>query len=118
MAHRRPVRVVSALRADDLVDLLLHQLGEHTEPDTDAQSEQPFLRRAHELAERLLHPRRQRQLTSRAVGDDLFQRYGLHGGSSCLVDDFALATVAQRPDKAGGPPPQVLRATRQPPPGR
>src|SRR5207249_8091875 len=30
-------------------------------------------------------------------------------------DDFALATVATRPDEAGGPPPQVLRATGQPP---
>jgi hypothetical protein len=29
-------------------------------------------------------------------------------------DDFALATVATRPDEAGGPPPQVLRATGQP----
>src|SRR6266511_5331629 len=32
------------------------------------------------------------------------------------IDDFALATVATRPDEAGGPPPQVLRATGQPPP--
>jgi transposase InsO family protein len=31
------------------------------------------------------------------------------------MDDFALATVAAPPDKAGGPPPQVLRATGQPP---
>src|SRR6266536_5363136 len=30
------------------------------------------------------------------------------------IDDFALATVATRPDEAGGPPPQVLRATGQP----
>src|SRR6266705_1909931 len=31
------------------------------------------------------------------------------------IDDFALATVAARPDEAGEPPPQVLRATGQPP---
>jgi hypothetical protein len=54
------------------------------EPDPDAQGEQPFLRRADELPERLLHPRRQRQL-ARA---DLLQRYGLHGGFSCLDRRF------------------------------
>jgi Tol biopolymer transport system component len=36
------------------------------------------------VPKRLLHARRQRQL-DRA---DLLQRYGLHGGSSCLDDDF------------------------------
>jgi hypothetical protein len=77
--HRSALRIVLALRADHLVDLLLHQLGEHAEPDPDAQREQPLLRRVHELAERLLHPRRQPELT-RA---DLLQRYGLHGGSPC-----------------------------------
>jgi hypothetical protein len=71
-----------ALRADDLVDLFLHQLGKHVEPDTDAQGEQPFLRRAQQLPERLLHPRRQPKLTAQALGSDLPQRYGLHGGSS------------------------------------
>jgi hypothetical protein len=41
--------------------------------------------------------------------------YLLHGGSSCLEwTDFALATVATRPDEAGGPPPQLLRHTGQP----
>jgi hypothetical protein len=34
------------------------------------------------------------------------------------IDDFALATVAKRRDKAGGPPRQVLRATGQPPAAR
>jgi hypothetical protein len=76
------LRVVLALCTDDLVDLLFHQHGEHTEPDTDAQGQQPLLRRVHQLAERLLHPRRQRQLTARLRGSDLLQRYGLHGGSS------------------------------------
>src|SRR6266540_3468751 len=116
VAHGNALRVVLALRADDLVDLLLHQLGEHAEPDTDAQGEQPFLRRAHQLPERLLHPRRQHELADGLAPGDLIARYGLHGGSSsCRMDDFALATVATRPDKAGGPPPQVLRATGQPP---
>ena len=31
MPHRPPGRIVSALRADNLVDLLLHQLGQHTQ---------------------------------------------------------------------------------------
>lgn len=54
MTHRAALRVVLALRADDFDDLFLKQLGEHTEPDADAQGEQPFLRRADQLAERLL----------------------------------------------------------------
>jgi hypothetical protein len=80
VAHRRPLRVVPALRADHLDDLFLHQLGEHAEPNTDAQGEQPLLRRTDQLPKRLLHAWRQRQLG----GADLLPRYGLHGGSSCL----------------------------------
>ena len=45
VTHRDPIGVVLALRADDLDDLLLHQLGQHAEPDADAQREQPLLRR-------------------------------------------------------------------------
>jgi hypothetical protein len=37
VTHGNPIRVVLALRAHDLDDFLLHQLGEHTEPDTDRQ---------------------------------------------------------------------------------
>ena len=59
VAHRRPARDVLALRADDLVDLGLHQLVQHAEPDADAQREQSLLRRTGELAQRLLHRRRQ-----------------------------------------------------------
>jgi hypothetical protein len=72
------LRDVPALRADHLVDLFLEQLREHAEADTDAQGQQPLLRRADQLAERLLHARRQWQL----LGSDLVERYGLHGGSS------------------------------------
>ena len=39
VAHRDPLSVVPPLRSDDLVDLLFHQLGEHTEADSDAQRE-------------------------------------------------------------------------------
>ena len=59
---RDPVRIVLALRADDLVDLELHQLMHDAEPDTDAEREQPLPRCPHELAERLLNWRRQRTL--------------------------------------------------------
>jgi hypothetical protein len=41
--------------ADDLVDLGLHQLIQHSEPDTDAERQQPVLGRAGELSERLPH---------------------------------------------------------------
>ena len=55
VTHRGPVGIVPALRADDLVDLGLHQLVQHAEPDADAQRQQSLLRGAGELAERLLH---------------------------------------------------------------
>jgi len=84
VAHRRALRLVLPFRPDDLVDLLFHQLGENADADADAQRKQPLLRRAHEVAERLLHARRQHQL----AGADLLQRYGLHGGSSCLDRRF------------------------------
>ena len=51
------IGVVLALRADDLVHLLLHQLAQHAEPDADAQREQALLGRSHELPERLLNSR-------------------------------------------------------------
>ena len=73
-----------ALGADDVDDLLLEQLGEHAKPEADTQRQQPLLRRADQLAQRFLHARRQRRLGR----TDLLPRYGLHGGSSCLDDDF------------------------------
>jgi hypothetical protein len=71
---------VLALRPNDLVDFLLHQLGEHAEPDADAEREQPLLRSADQLPERLLHTQRQHRLR-REPGRG--ERYGylLHGGS-------------------------------------
>ena len=80
---RRPVRVVLALRAHNLLDLELHQLVHDAEPNTDAQREQPFPRRTDELAQRFLDLRRQRTLRRRQGRDDLRRGYLLHGGSSC-----------------------------------
>ena len=80
MANRGAVGVALALRAHDVVDLLFHQLGEHAEPDADAQRQQAFLRCADQLAQRFLHAAGQHGLV-----DDrgLRDRYGLlHGGSS------------------------------------
>jgi hypothetical protein len=81
------LRIVLALRAHDLVELLLHQLGHDAEPDTHAQREQPLLRGAGQLAERDLDPLRQRVRAGRR-GHDLINKYLLHGGSSCLEVDF------------------------------
>ncbi len=55
VTDRDALGVVAALRTDDVVDLLGHQLRQHPEPDADAQRQQPFLRRAGKLAERHLH---------------------------------------------------------------
>ncbi|MDX6681558.1 MAG: hypothetical protein QOG94_1597, partial [Solirubrobacteraceae bacterium] len=57
VTHRAAITVVTALRPDDLIDLVFHQLGQHTQADTDAQREQSFLRGADELAQRFLHAR-------------------------------------------------------------
>jgi hypothetical protein len=55
---RRPIRVVLALRTDDLVDLALHQLMNDGQTETDRQREQPLPRCPDQLAQRLLDLRR------------------------------------------------------------
>jgi hypothetical protein len=83
---RSPLRHVLALRADDRVDLRLQQLVQHADPDTDAQRQQPFLRRAGQLAERLQH-RLSQPLEAPVVGRDRRSRYGPHAvGPAVLVD--------------------------------
>jgi hypothetical protein len=72
MAHRRSVGQVPALPADDVVDLGLHQLIQHPEPHADAQRQQPSLRRAGLLAQRLQHRLRQ-PLDALVAGRDLTQ---------------------------------------------
>jgi len=61
------IRVVLALRADELVDLELHQRVH----DTDAQRQQPLPRRPDQLAERLLDPRWERTLARLQRRNDL-----------------------------------------------
>ena len=104
MPHGSAARVVTALGADHVVDLLGHQLGQHPQPDADAHGQQPFLRGAGQLAQRLLHTLRQRVELALAdlVGPVV---YVPHGGSPVSMDLFALATLPAGADKAGGPPP-------------
>ena len=54
-AAPRPAGILPALRAHHLDDFLLHQLGQHTEPEPDAERQQPLLRSADQLPRRLLH---------------------------------------------------------------
>jgi hypothetical protein len=85
VADGAALRVVLAPPAHDIGDLLLHQLGHDAEPDTDRERQQPLLRGAGQLAERLLHPLRQlRRLRAGRHGGDPINQYLLHGGSSCL----------------------------------
>jgi hypothetical protein len=58
VADRGTIGIVSALRADDLVDLGFHDLVQHAHAhaDADAQRQQPFLRRAGQLTQRVLDP--------------------------------------------------------------
>jgi hypothetical protein len=75
------IGVVLALRAHDIIDLLLHQLAQDAEPDTDAERQQPLLRCPDELPQSLLNTLRQNDLIHGRPSD----RYvALHGGSSCL----------------------------------
>ena len=70
-------------------------------------TQEPLPRRADQLPERFLHPRRQRQ----RLGSYPIPRYGLHSGPSSCRMTTSHSPRSLRPDKAGGPPPQVLRAT-------
>ena len=110
---RRPLGVVLALGADDVVDLLGHQLLEHAKPDADAQRQQPFLRCPHQLAQRFLHALREHGLIAGRLSD----RYvATHGGSS--LDLWRIA--ANAPNRSGRGRRdrrhlKVLRAPGQPP---
>ncbi len=83
--------------------------AQHAEPDADAQRQQPLLRRPNQLAERLLHPRRQHRLGRvAAIGTFL-----LHGGSSFDLWRIA-ANAPSRSGRGRRDRRQVLRATGQP----
>jgi len=74
VADRAAFVVMAALRADDLVDLGLHQLVDDAEPDPDAQREQALPRCPDELAQGLLDLRWERALSELARGGDLGRR--------------------------------------------
>jgi hypothetical protein len=83
MTKRRPLEIVAALRADDIHDLLLHQLAQDAKPDTNAQREQALLRSPNQLPQRLLHAHRQNSFLRGRLRD----RYVLiHGGSDEKVN--------------------------------
>jgi hypothetical protein len=69
VAVGRACRVGLAARADDVDDLLFHQLAQDAQADADREREQPLLRGPDQLAERDLHPPRQ-LLPLRLVGAD------------------------------------------------
>src|ERR1035437_7373065 len=79
MADRRPVGVPLPLRTDELADLQLQQLSQHTEPNLDRQRQKSLLRCPNQLSQCLLHALREHGLIADRLGD----RYvALHGGSS------------------------------------
>src|SRR6266566_7132125 len=113
---RRSLAIVAALRPHDPLDLVLHALVQYRQPGTDREREQPLLRRLGDLDHRELHLLGQRQALLLGLGrSDLDQMYLLHGGSSCLDGHQTPVTVTTRPDKAGGPPPQLLHRAGQAP---
>jgi len=112
VAHRSPVGIVLALRANDVVDLLGHQLLQNAEPDTHAQRQKALLRSPHQLAQRFLHALRKHGLLHGRLSD----RYvAPHGGSS-----FDLGRIAANAPNWSGRGRRdrrhfkVLRASGQP----
>jgi pyruvate-formate lyase-activating enzyme len=111
VTHRGPLMVPLALRADDLVDLLLQHLAQHTQPNPGRSREQPLLRCPDQLTKRFLDALEDHAVIVRGLCD----RYGvLHGGSS-----FDLCRIAHhaptRSGRAEGPPSaQLLHTPGQP----
>ena len=102
MPHRDPIPIVTALQSHDLVELLLHQLLQHAEPDADRQRQQPLPRGADQLTERLLHSSRQATSgTSSAVATSATGTLLLNGGSSFDLGGSP-RTLPPRADEAGG----------------
>ena len=77
VAHGASLGIVTALRADHLIDLGLHQLGQHAEADPDAERQQSLLRLPSELSQRLSNLLGQ-VLEALLLGRDRGLRYGLH----------------------------------------
>jgi hypothetical protein len=89
---------VLALRAHNVVDLFLHQLGQDAEPDADAQRQQPLLRCPNQLAQRLLDALREHGLLQGRLSD----RYvAIHGGSSLDLCGIT-ANAANTSGRGGG----------------
>ncbi len=104
--------VVAPLGADDLCDLLFHQLGDDAQAEADRQGQKALLGDAHQLPEHLLDAWRKQVLP---VRDGLLGRYGfLHGGPPSLLADRSERCQRQRSEREDRRL-QVLRATGQPP---
>jgi hypothetical protein len=69
MTDRCAIRIPLPLRTDDLLDLLLQQLLQNTEPNLDRQGQQPLLRCPHQLPQCLLHAPREHGLIDDRLGD-------------------------------------------------
>jgi hypothetical protein len=79
MTDSGPLGVPLSLRAHDLVDLLLEHLGQHSEPDADAEREESLFRCPHKLPECFLDTLREYGIIAGRLRD----RYvATHGGSS------------------------------------
>ncbi len=112
VSDRGPVPVVLPLQTDDLVDLL-HQFRQDTQPDADAERQQPFLRYPDQLAQSFLHALREHDLIAGRLSD----RYvATHGGSS--LDLWRIAANAPKRSGRGRRDRRdfkVLRRPGQPP---
>ncbi len=109
VAHKSPPRIPLALRADNIVDLVFHQLGQDTQPKTHAERQKPLPRGPDEFAECLLHTGWQHNL----LGGRLRDRYGLpHGGSSFDLWMDHLERSQPERTRPEGPPPTKFHELR------
>ena len=114
MTHRRPFRVVAALRAAHLSRALGHQHVHDLQARPHGQRQQPLLHVLGELGHRHAHPIGHHELGGRR-GRGLRLVVLLHGGGPFAVGVLANPTPTSRQVSGGGTPPQLPRLPGQPP---
>src|SRR4051794_26426942 len=105
MTDRPAARVMLALRAHHLIDLGLHQLVQHPEPDTDAAPAKPSLAAPASSPSASNTDGATPSMLSRLAATDAADTVLMAVGSPCPRTWFAPVTLPTGADEARGPPP-------------